>query len=175
MSLCIYKRIREEPVRLNINGKSVIVRRGESIVAETSQMMGVSGFAFMGMYGQNDNFRPANTNLSINRPKPLIDDLEPMQVQVQEVNQQEFKQQTKPILVDVPMVQEIKKVEVKPKTVGFNKETIDRLKTLDNKQWFALKKEDIIKFLEDANIDYKHISSDKWELLKFLKKIIKEL
>jgi hypothetical protein len=175
MSLCIYKRIREEPIRLNINGKMVIVRRGESIVAETRQMMGVSGFAFMGIYGQQDNFRPAANNLTVSRPNPLIG-LEPdvMSVQIQEVNQQEFVQPPK--VIPVTVIQETIKTEpVAPKVVGFNKESIDRLKSFDNKQWFALKKEEIIQFLEEANIEYKHISSDKWELLKFLKKIIKEL
>lgn len=174
MSLCIYKRIREEPVRLNLNGKDVIVRRGETIVAETRQMMGVSGFAFMGIYGQQDNFRPVLNNLTVSRPNPLIG-TEPdvMSVQIQEINQQEF---SPPKVASVDVVKEITKSEpIPPKVVGFNKESIDKLKSFDNKQWFALKKEEIIQFLEAANIEYKHISSDKWELLKFLKKIIKEL
>jgi hypothetical protein len=174
MSLCVYKRIREEPVRLNLNGRVVIVRRGETIVAETIQMMGVSGFAFMGIYGQKDNFGAASSNLTVSRPKPLIDEPEEFNIQVQEVNQQPSKPAA-PIIVEAPVIHEPQKVVANTKPVGFNKETIERLKTLDNKQWFSLKKEDIIKFLEDANIEYKHISSDKWELAKFLKKIIKEL
>jgi hypothetical protein len=181
MALSVYKRIRPEPVRLILNGKPVIVRGGQTVIAETRDMMGVSGFAFIKMHDQRDQFVPANSNLVVTKPNPIIDmmssesPMSEMSVQVQSITNQEFT--PKPSIVDVAPIKEITVEEIKkPSTViGFNPETIEKLKNFDNKQWFALKKEDIIKFLEDANIDYQHISSDKWELLKFLKKIIKEL
>jgi hypothetical protein len=182
MALCVYKRIREEPVRLTINGKPIVVRRGQLVVADNREMMGVSGFAFLKLYEQTDNIGATGPNLVVSRPKPLIEhDLTEMSVQIQEITQQDIKND---LLNHSSVVQEITPppvvkpavfVEDKNKPVGFAKETINTLKAFDSKQWFALKKEDIIKFLEDANIEYQHISSDKWELLKFLKKIIKEL
>jgi hypothetical protein len=177
MALCVYKRIRSDPIRLNLGGKSVVVHQGQLVVADNKEMMGVSGFAFLKLYEQTDNIGANKSNLVINRPKPIIEhNLDEMTVQVQEIVQQELKNQ--PVVVQEITPQVTKPavfVEDKNKPVGFAKETINTLKSFDNKQWFALKKEDIIKFLEDANIEYKHISSDKWELLKFLKKIIKEL
>jgi hypothetical protein len=177
MALCVYKRIRSDPIRLNLGGKSVVVHQGQLVVADNREMMGVSGFAFLKLYEQTDNIGANKPNLVINRPKPIIEhNLDEMTIQVQEIVKQEIK--TQPVVVQEVTLQTTKPVvfvEDKNKPVGFAKETINTLKSFDNKQWFALKKEDIIKFLEDANIDYKHISSDKWELLKFLKKIIKEL
>jgi hypothetical protein len=177
MALCVYKRIRSEPIRLNLGGKSVVVHQGQLVVADNREMMGVSGFAFLKLYEQTDNIGANKPNLVINRPKPIIEhNLDEMTIQVQEIVQQEIK--TQPVVVQEITPQAEKPVvfvEDKNRPVGFAKETINTLKTFDNKQWFALKKEDIIKFLEDANIEYQHISSDKWELLKFLKKIIKEL
>jgi hypothetical protein len=177
MALCVYKRIRSDPIRLNLGGKSVIVHQGQLVVADNKDMMGISGFAFLKLYEQTDNIGANRPNLVINRPKPIIEhNLDEMTVQVQEIVQQEMK--TQPVVVQEITPQAEKPVvfvEDKNRPVGFAKETINTLKSFDNKQWFALKKEDIIKFLEDANIEYQHISSDKWELLKFLKKIIKEL
>jgi hypothetical protein len=176
MALCVYKRIRPDPIRLNINGELVIVKGGQMIVAENSQMMGVSGFAFIKIYEQKDNFVPANSNLVITRPRPLIDSFEPMVVEVHQVNQEQTRPVHTPSFIDEPVIVEVTKEELQqPQVIGFNKETIAKLKSFDNKQWFALKKDDIIKFLEDAKIEYKHISGDKWELLKFLKKVIKDL
>ena len=180
MGLCVYKRIRPEPIRLTLNGKSVVVKGGQMIVADNRQMMGVSGFAFIKLYDQRDSMKAANTNVSVSRPKPLIESftdpsMEPMTIEVHEIpNQRNRPIEHKPLEKPHVFVETVE--EIKPREpIGFNKESIEKLKSFDSKQWFALKKEDIIKFLEDANIDYKHVSSDKWELLKFLKKIIKEL
>lgn len=177
MALCVYKRIRPDPIRLNLWGKYVIVHQGQLVIADNKDMMGISGFAFLKLYEQTENIGANGPNLIINKPKPVIEhNLEEMSIQVQEIVQQEMKIQPVVIQEVTPQVEPpVVFVEEKNKPVGFAKETINTLKSFNNKQWFALKKEDIIKFLEDANIEYKHISSDKWELLKFLKKIIKEL
>lgn len=178
MALCVYKRIRSEPVRLNLNGQMVIVKNGQHIIADNRQMMGVPGFAFVRLYEQVDQFTSAKNNLVINKPRPIINNIEEMSIEVQTIS-------NSPMLVEVNQSQPVSKPiteviitkeEINKDTKSeFKKDIVEKLKSFDNKQWFALKKEDIIKFLEDANIDYKHISSDKWELLKFLKKIIKEL
>jgi hypothetical protein len=181
MALCVYKRIRSEPIRLNLNGQIVIVKGGQLVIADNSQMMGVPGFAFIRIHNQRDQFVSANSNLVINKPNPIIETSvpDPMSIEVHTLTNDSSNQivEVTPSIPVPPKPQiivqeEINREERKPE---FKKDIIEKLKSYDNKQWFALKKEDIIKFLEDANIDYKHISSDKWELLKFLKTIIKEL
>jgi hypothetical protein len=177
MALCVYKRIRPDPIRLNLSGKLVIVRGGQTIVADNSQMLGVPGFAFVGFYNHRDNFEPAATNVAITRPKPIVEQI--MNPNVIEVSFENIERQIEPPKPVIEKVQEVI-IEDKPKVEsqrsdGFAKDIIEKLKSFDNKQWFALRKEEIVKFLDDAGIEYKHISSDKWELLKFLKKIIKEL
>lgn len=178
MALCVYKRIRPDPIRLNLNGKIVIVKGGQSIVADNSQMLGVPGFAFVRFVNNEINFVPAKTNLAINKPTPIIEEFK--NPNVIEVSMQNIEINEQPKVSSVSVVEKIElpiqstQQETK-KSEGFSKDIVDKLKSFDNKQWFALKKDEIIKFLDDAGIEYKHISSDKWELLKFLKKLIKEL
>jgi hypothetical protein len=177
MALCVYKRIRSDPIRININGQYLNVQRGQTVVVDNKYMMGVPGFAFLGLYEQRDQPRMNNQNLTIRHSQPIMETVSPEDSlslpNVQRINI--TMPESKPILEEVQVVDISQEVGKKINTDGFSKETLETLKKYNNKQWFSLKKEEIIKFLDDAGVEYNHISSDKWELLKFLKKIIKEL
>jgi hypothetical protein len=184
MALYVYKRIRQDPIQLNVNGRLVIVKQGQILTIDNRYMLGVPGFAFIGFANPDTNFEPANTNLMVSRARPLIQTNvnEPEQRIIENINNIN-KPTIKPNVIEVESITIVNDEPPSPPqpTIeepiqpGFKKDTLEKLKSFDNKQWFALKKEEVIKFLDDAKIEYKHISNDKWELLKFLKKIIKEL
>ena len=70
-------------------------------------------------------------------------------------------------------IDESKKVkqEVSGKT---KEEVLQLLKNYDKKQWFALSANETKKMLDIIGIDYSHVSQERWELIKFLKLIVKE-
>ena len=59
--------------------------------------------------------------------------------------------------------------------VGLSDEDITYLKGLNNFEWNKMKKTEVIQYVNKINIDTSTIKDDRWEYIKFLKKIIKEL
>lgn len=70
---------------------------------------------------------------------------------------------------------ETEKASSPPVSIEVNIDKLRELKKLSNKEWFAVKKDQCIKLLTDANIDFSHVPKEKWELIKFIKGIIKDL
>jgi hypothetical protein len=62
-----------------------------------------------------------------------------------------------------------------PAPIEVNIDKLKELKKLSNKEWFSVTKEQATKLLTDANIDFSHVQKTKWELVKFIKGIIKDL
>lgn len=58
---------------------------------------------------------------------------------------------------------------------GFDEGTLKKLKRLKGLEWGQLKKEYIVELLESSGYDYSHIPDKKWDLLGFLKTIVKDL
>ena len=62
-----------------------------------------------------------------------------------------------------------------PSSVEVNIDKLKELKKLTNKEWFSVTKDQSIKLLTEAHIDFSHVPKTKWELVKFIKGIIKDL
>ena len=62
-----------------------------------------------------------------------------------------------------------------PAPIEVNIDKLRELKKLTNKEWFSVTKDQSIKLLTEANIDFSHVPKTKWELVKFIKGIIKDL
>lgn len=59
--------------------------------------------------------------------------------------------------------------------IGLSKEEIKYLKGLNNVQWNKLKKDQVEEYLKKANADYSEVKPERWEYIRFLKGIIKEI
>lgn len=70
--------------------------------------------------------------------------------------------------------QEIEQARPQESTV-VNIDKLKELKNLTNKEWFKITKEQAISILTEAGIDFSQVKKEKWELIKFIKKIIKDL
>jgi hypothetical protein len=70
---------------------------------------------------------------------------------------------------------EMDKSKPQPQSIEVNIDKLRELKKLTNKDWFAVTKDQSIKLLTDANIDFSHVPKTKWDLVKFIKGIIKDL
>jgi hypothetical protein len=67
-------------------------------------------------------------------------------------------------------------IESRPeKSVVVNIDKLKELKLLDNKQWISVTKAQLFAWLDEANVDYSHVQKTKWDLIKFIKGIIKDL
>ena len=62
-----------------------------------------------------------------------------------------------------------------PAPIEVNIDKLKELKKLTNKEWFSVTKDQSIKLLTEAHIDFSHVPKTKWELVKFIKGIIKDL
>jgi hypothetical protein len=71
--------------------------------------------------------------------------------------------------------EEMEKANPTPAPLEVNIDKLRELKKLTNKEWFSVTKEQSIKLLTEANIDFSHVPKTKWELVKFIKGIIKDL
>ncbi len=71
--------------------------------------------------------------------------------------------------------EELDKANPPPAPLEVNIDKLRELKKLSNKEWFSVTKEQSIKLLTEANIDFSHVPKTKWELVKFIKGIIKDL
>ena len=172
MRLGLYKKLFGPPEALNLNGKRVVVRQGETIVADARSMMGIRGFSFVRFVNDTPE------TLEYQNPPPLkgadqlgqeisIDEVEILtEVEVQEVQMQVVSENNQVMKEPEPPKQD------SPKESGFSEEVINKLTEFNHRQWFAMKKADIKKYLTDANIDFSHLPDDKWKLVAFLKDLI---
>ena len=62
-----------------------------------------------------------------------------------------------------------------PPPIEVNIDKLRELKKLTNKEWMMVTKDQSIKLLTEANIDFSHVPKTKWELVRFIKGIIKDL
>jgi hypothetical protein len=62
-----------------------------------------------------------------------------------------------------------------PVSIEVNIDKLRDLKKLTNKEWMTITKDQSIKLLTEANIDFSHVPKTKWELVRFIKGIIKDL
>jgi hypothetical protein len=62
-----------------------------------------------------------------------------------------------------------------PSPIEVNIDKLRELKKLTNKEWMTVTKDQSIKLLTEANIDFSHVPKTKWELVRFIKGIIKDL
>ena len=77
--------------------------------------------------------------------------------------------------IEKTRLQELEKATPPPPPIEVNVDKLKELKKLTNKEWLKVTKEQCMKLLKDANIDFSHIPNTKWDLVKFIKGIIKEL
>ena len=170
MRLGVYKKIFGSPEVININGKLIPVKSGESIIADARIMMGKRGFSFVRFVEDTPE------TLTVQPfPKMKGDDGQSISIETtqafQEVDIQEVFISEEEVKT-VPVEETKYKNETITEQVGFKQELIDELKTYNHRQWFTMKKNEIKKILSDAGIDFSHIPDEKWELLSFLKTLI---
>ena len=59
--------------------------------------------------------------------------------------------------------------------IGLSEEDISYLKGLTNFEWNKVTKNVVLDYLNKSNVDYSEINNERWEYIKFLKKILKEM
>jgi hypothetical protein len=72
-------------------------------------------------------------------------------------------------------LEELEKANPPPPPIEVNIDKLKEMKKLSNKEWMSVTKDQSIKLLKEANIDFSHVASNRWELVKFIKGIIKDL
>jgi hypothetical protein len=68
---------------------------------------------------------------------------------------------------------QVEKKDDAPIVVNIDK--LKELKSLSNKDWITVKKDQCIKLLTESHVDFSHVPNEKWALVKFIKGIIKDL
>ena len=71
--------------------------------------------------------------------------------------------------------EELEQSNSHPVSIEVNIDKLRDLKKLSNKEWMTVTKDQSIKLLTEANIDFSHVPKTKWELVRFIKGIIKDL
>jgi hypothetical protein len=60
--------------------------------------------------------------------------------------------------------------------VVINLDKLKEFKKYNNKDWFGISKDECVKILNEAHVDYSHVDkNEKWELVKFIKTVIKDI
>jgi hypothetical protein len=148
-----FRRTHETPFRVLVRGKVKEMKKGEVELLEFDTFKDVWGFRFEGFPSN----KPQKIVKPLNNNKNLIIE--------------EIKDPGVSVIVDEPKEEKIE-VEV-VEVVDTN--IVNKLKTLKKQDFFIMKKEECKEYLDNLGADYSNINDDKWSLVKFLQKIIKEL
>lgn len=166
MRLAIYKKVFGGPEVINLNGKMFRVQSGDHVAAPAQDMMGRRGFSFV-------RFVEDTPETLTSQPVPEMrgQTFDEQKVSVETMNAFE-EVNIEEVVISEEEVSPKPKDEVPLEDSGFNQDIIDKLKSYNHRQWFTMKKNEIVKILVDAKINFSHIPDEKWELLKFLKSLI---
>lgn len=189
-----FKRI-GDAVILTVGRSNQVVKTGDIILADFDNMMEKQGWQFV------PKFDPVKAKMEIQKPNPNARIVPPAQnnsnqmISITEMKRREMTVQPKAktaseIMIDkrieellesnvvsLSSIGEVdervfKKVE---KEVVINFEPLRELKKYSNKDWFGISKEKCKEILDAAHIDYSHVLNEKWELVKFIKSVIKDI
>lgn len=56
----------------------------------------------------------------------------------------------------------------------FDPNVLEELLNMNGRQWMTLKKKDLKRIMDDANVDYSKVKDDRMELYKFLKTVLEQ-
>lgn len=191
-----FKRI-GEPVILTVGRSNQVVKTGDVILTDFDSMMDKHGWQFMPKFNptkakmeiQNGN---SNNRSSVNTSQPLASQL----LQINGFERREMTIPPRPktaseSMIDNRYAQLVENNTIKLSTLAeldervnkkstqeeieINFEPLKKLKEYSNKDWFSLTKEKAKEILDAAHINYSHIPNEKWEFVKFIKSIIKDI
>jgi hypothetical protein len=120
----------------------------------SNQMLQVSGMQRREMTVQ-PRTKTASETMIDKRIEELLESNVIKLSSVGEVDERAFKKEEKEVVVNFDALRELKKYS--------------------NKDWFSISKERCKEILDAAHIDYSHVPSEKWELVKFIKSVIKDI
>jgi hypothetical protein len=163
-----FKRI-GTPTVLMIGNTPKIVKTNDVIHADFDFMMTQSGWKF------EPKFDPtkANTAPAAAKPRATIQQLHDT---YKAINAKSI-----PVLLTPPSKTVTNTVITESNTstasadIVINIDKLKGLKVLTNKDWMKLSKDDCLAILQEARADYSHVEQSKWELVKFIKKLIQDL
>lgn len=190
-----FKRV-GEPVILTVGRSNQVVKTGDVILADFDSMMDKHGWQFMPKFDPTkakmeiQNGSPNNrTHVAPaqNSPNQL---LQVSGFQRREMTTSPRSKSASETMIDNKYAQMVENSIIKLDTiveldervnkklaneVEVNFEPLRSLKEYSNKDWFGVTKEKAKEILDAAHIDYSHILNEKWELIKFIKSLIKDI
>ncbi len=184
-----------EPVILTVGRSNQIVKTGDVILADFDSMMDKHGWQFVPKFDpakEKMEAQKANSNV---RTVPPAQNLASQMLQIQGFERREMTTQPRPktaseSMIDQRYAQLIESSTIKlgnlaelderahkkpVDEVEINFEPLKKLKDFSNKDWFSLTKEKAKEILDAAHIDYSHVPNEKWEFVKFIKSLIKDI
>lgn len=191
-----FKRI-GEAVILTVGRSNQVVKTGDVILADFDSMMDKHGWQFV------PKFDPTKAKMEIQKTnsnsRSIIPASQPLASQLLQINGFERREMTtspRPKTASESMIDNRYAQLVENNTIKLNSlaeldertnkksasdeievnlEPLKKLKEYNNKDWFGLTKEKAKEILDSAHINYSHIPNEKWEFVKFIKSIIKDI
>ncbi len=189
-----FKRI-GEPVILTVGRSNQVVKTGDVILADFDNMMEKQGWQFV------PRFDPVKAKMEVQKVDPNARVVPPAQnnsnqminingMQRREMTVQPRTKSASELMIDKRIEELLESKVVKLSSIGevderalkkeekevvVNFDALKELKKYSNKDWFGISKEKCKEVLDAAHIDYSHVPSEKWELVKFIKSVIKDI
>lgn len=178
------------PVILTVGRSNQLVKTGDVILADFDSMMDKQGWMFVPRFDPNKEKmqiqqsvvpaqNPSNSMLQITDMKRVEMQRAPRQQPQKSASEQMIDKRYSELVETrvVKLSEQTEQSEHLNSTgeITINFDTLKSLKKFTNKDWFKLSKEDCRKILDEAHIDYSHIEPEKWELVKFIKSLIKDI
>lgn len=175
------------PVILTVGRSNQLVKTGDVILADFDSMMDKQGWMFVPRFDPNKEKmqiqqsvvpaqNPSSSMLQITDMKRVEMQRSPRQQPPKSASEQMIdKRYSELVETRVVKLSEQNENTSAPSEITINFDTLKSLKKFSNKDWFKLSKEDCKKILDEAHIDYGHIENSKWELVKFIKSLIKDI
>lgn len=194
-----FKRV-GEPVILTVGRSNQLVKTGDVILADFDSMMDKHGWQFQPKFNPSKErmeIQQSSVNSKTQAAQPRQSQL--LQSQLLQISGFERREMTtsprsktaSESMIDSRYAELVENNTIKlgaltelderahKKTpiqeIEVNFEPLKRLKKFKQKEWFSLSKEEAKEILDAARIDYSHVLSEKWELIKFIKSLIKDI
>jgi hypothetical protein len=184
------------PIILTVGRSNRIVKTGDVILADFNSMMEKEGWKFeprfdptrekmeMQKVANPSNNVPAATEssnqlLQISDMKRRELTTQPRQRSASErAIDKRYDELVEANVIKLSSIAELDERAIKKQpeeeiVVNFDK--LKALKKYSNKEWFAVSKEQCVAILTEAHIDFAHVKNEKWELVKFIKSVIKDI
>lgn len=174
----------------DIHSRRVTVQPDEFVFGQFDYLHGMDGFVYIPNFDRK-NLRPELVKyIRVDQPAGFEDYIDPAtladfdELNVIEMNTEDFvddveveeEVSVEDAVEDDEVTEVFTETEEQNETPSeLNKEVLLEYDGMPNREWFKMKKAEAKQILTDAGVDFSGVPDSKWDLVKLIKKLIKEL